>query len=74
MGPDQRGRRAKMSKFTKRQERAFMAHRHPGMIFRSGAWVGNDWAGMERQEVLAEMQAEIELANAGVAKIPAWVS
>ena len=62
-----------MSKFTKRQERAFMASRHSGMIFRNGAWVGNDWTGIDRQEVFAEMQAEIELANAGVAKIPEWV-
>lgn len=51
-----------------------MAARHPGMIFRHGAWVGNDWAGMDRQEVLAEMQAEIEMSQAGEAKMPAWVS
>lgn len=63
-----------MKTFTKYQERAFMAARHPGMIFRHGAWVGNDWTGMDRQEVLAEMRAEIELADAGEAKIPAWVA
>mgnify|MGYP000879960417 CR=1 FL=1 len=62
-----------MNKFTKRQERTFMADRHPGMICRQNTWIGNDWTGMDRKEVFAEMQAEIELAKAGEAKIPAWI-
>lgn len=55
------------------RERAFMAARHPGMQYHKAtdSWIGNGH-GMDRQEVLAAMQAEIELAQAGEAKMPAW--
>lgn len=63
-----------MNKFTKRQERAFMSYRHPGMKYHkaTGSWIENGY-GIDRQEVLAEMRAEIELADAGEAKMPAWI-
>lgn len=63
-----------MNKFTKRQEREFMADRHPGMKYNkaTGSWIENGY-GIDRQEVFAEMQAEIELAQAGEAKIPTWI-
>jgi len=55
------------------RERAFMAARHPGMKYSKAtdSWIGNGH-GMDRQEVIAEMQAEIETAQAGEAKMPAW--
>ena len=50
-----------------------MAARHPGMKYSKAtdSWIGNGH-GMDRQEVIAEMQAEIETAQAGEAKMPAW--
>lgn len=62
-------------KIAKRQERAFMASRHPGMKYNKAtdSWVGAG-GGMDRAEVLSEALAELELTQAGVAKMPAWAS
>lgn len=60
-------------KITKRQERAFMAARHPGMKYYKAAdsWVGNG-RGMDRSEVISEAIAELDLAQEALAKMPAW--
>lgn len=62
-------------KITKRQEHAFMKSRHPEMKYNKAtdSWIGNGH-GMDRSEVVSEAIAELELAQAGIAKVPAWAS
>lgn len=60
-------------KITKQQLQNFMSARHPGMKYNklSNSLVGNGH-GIDQTQALAEAIAEIELAQSGVAKMPAW--
>lgn len=64
---------AGMKIITKKQERAFMASRHPGMRYNQAtdSWIGASNS-MDGMEVRAAALAEIELAHSGIAKMPEW--
>lgn len=60
---------------TKKQVKAYMADRHPEARFMKAidSWVkpGSGW-GLTQAEAAAEALAEIEMAEQGIAQMPAW--
>jgi hypothetical protein len=62
-------------KVSKKQIMAYMSARHPNARFKKSAdsWVipGSGY-GLSSNEAAQEAQAEIDLANSGIIKMPEW--